>query len=198
MDDTLRLDDAQVREYHENGFLTFPALFSPSEVDDLLGAFDRDCERPGPHRVMEDDGLGVRALYASHLRGPEFGSLVRSRRLLSPARQLMPADLHVYQFKINSKPAFVGEGLAWHQDYTAWKLLDDLPAPRQVNIGFFLDEVTEFNGPLIVVPGSHRSGSVRKERNLVAKSTQHLDPEGPHRPALSDPLTVLAEGYPPL
>ena len=32
---------------------------------------------------------------------------------------------------------------------------DDMPEARAMNIAIFLDEVNEFNGPLMFIPGSH-------------------------------------------
>ena len=34
-----------------------------------------------------------------------------------------------------------------------------MPAPRALNLHVFLDEVTEFNGPLFFIRGSHRHGA---------------------------------------
>lgn len=173
----MQLDPAQLDRYREDGFLVVPSLFDPAEVDVLQAAFHADCAGPGPHRILEDDG-DVRSLYASHQRRAEFAALVRSARLLAPVRQLLAADVYVYQFKINAKPAFGGDRWVWHQDFPAWRLADNLPSPRLVNVGFFLDEVTEFNGPLIFIPGSHRAGSVRRLREGRAVGTaEHLDPD---------------------
>lgn len=171
------LSEAQVDEYSQRGYLLFDSLFSPTEVDRLVDAFDRDRAEPGPHRIMEEGTDLVRALYASHARSPEFAALVRSPKLLAPARQLLRADAYIYQFKINTKYDFGGEGWSWHQDFPAWRLMDNLGAPDLVNVGVFLDEATEFNGPLIVVPGSHRDGLLRDGRNAATKSDQHLDPD---------------------
>lgn len=172
----MRLTKQQIDQYREHGFLVVESLFSQSEVDDLVGALHRDAADPGPHRVLEDDGR-LRAIYASHQRSAEFADLVRSPRLLGPVRQLLTDDVYVYQFKINAKPAFGGGKWAWHQDYIAWKIADNLPSPALVNVGFFIDDVTEFNGPLIFVPGSHRYGQFREDRADQATSEQHLDPD---------------------
>jgi len=38
---------------------------------------------------------------------------------------------------------------------------DDLmPEARAMNVAIFLDEVNEFNGPLMFIPGSHRKGAL--------------------------------------
>ncbi|MGW1988328.1 phytanoyl-CoA dioxygenase family protein [Streptomyces collinus] len=173
----MRLTQQQVDQYHASGFLLVESLLDRDEVRQLTDAFRRDCKVPGPHLVTEDGGSQVRAVYASHRRQPEYGDLVRDPRILPAVRQLLPEDVYVYQFKINAKPAFGGDKWAWHQDYLAWRIADALPAPLQVNIGVFLDDVTEFNGPVIFLPGSHRSGLVHRERKADAKSAQHLDPD---------------------
>nr|AGS49339.1 phytanoyl-CoA dioxygenase [uncultured bacterium esnapd2] len=171
------LTEDQITGYRENGYLVVDRLFNTEEVDALRDAFARDGEIPGDQRIAENDGEDVRAIYASHLRQPEFARLVRSPRLLGPVRQLLTDKVYVYQFKINAKPAFVGGGWAWHQDFTAWRIADALPEPKLVNVGLFLDDVTEFNGPLMFVPGSHRHGLIRSDRGGTMKSMQHLDPD---------------------
>lgn len=171
------LDDNQLNRYRDDGYLVVDSLFAPAEIDVLLAAFARDALVDGPQRIMEDDGVGVRAVYASHLRQPEFADLVRSPRVLGVARQLLDDELYLYQLKINAKPALGGQRWAWHQDFPAWRIMDDLPAPRLVNVAVFLDDVTEFNGPVVYVPGSHRGGVPTDPRRESARSAQHLDPD---------------------
>ncbi|WP_407552381.1 phytanoyl-CoA dioxygenase family protein [Streptomyces sp. Pv4-95] len=173
----MRLTQSQVDQYHDNGFLMLESLLDAREVESLRAAFARDSGVPGPQVVTEEGGTEVRAVYSSHQRQPEYAGLVRDPRILAPVQQLLTDDVYIYQFKINAKPAFGGDKWAWHQDYLAWRLADGLPAPRQVNIGVFLDDVTEFNGPVIFLPGSHRGGLVREGRADAAKSDQHLDPD---------------------
>jgi ectoine hydroxylase len=172
------LSQDQVRRYQEKGCLLLDQLFDADEVQVLLDAFRRDSKILGEHRIVERDRDEVRAVYGSHRRQPEFSMLVRSPRLLGPVQQLLGDDVYVYQFKINAKPAFAGEGWSWHQDYTAWKIEDNLPAPRLINVAFFLDDINEFNGPIIFVPGSHRQGLIREARRPGnTESEQHLEPE---------------------
>ncbi|MEV6880964.1 phytanoyl-CoA dioxygenase family protein [Streptomyces sp. NPDC051135] len=173
----MRLTQQQAAEYHERGFLMLESLLDAQEVESLRAAFERDAKVPGPQVVTEDGGTEVRAVYSSHQRQPEYAGLVRDARILAPVRQLLCDDVYVYQFKINAKPAFGGDKWAWHQDFLAWRIADGLPAPRQVNIGVFLDDVTEFNGPVIFLPGSHRRGLVHRGRSDSARSEQHLDPD---------------------
>jgi ectoine hydroxylase len=172
------LTQKQVRKYQNEGYLVLGQLFDADEVQVLLRAFGRDSKISGDHRIVERDRDDIRAVYACHQRQPEFSALVRSPQLLGPARQLLVDDVYVYQFKINTKPAFIGEGWSWHQDYAAWRIADNLPSPRLLNVAVFLDNVNEFNGPLIFVPGSHRQGLLSDgQRPDKAECDQHLDPE---------------------
>ncbi|MFE2165137.1 phytanoyl-CoA dioxygenase family protein [Streptomyces sp. NPDC059447] len=173
----MHLTQEQLDRYHEDGFLKLDLTLDADEVEALREGFVRDCQVPGPQRVAEEGRDEVRAVYATHQRRPEYAGLIRDPRLLQPVRQLLAEDVYIYQFKINAKPAFGGEKWSWHQDYVAWRIADNLPAPRQVNVAVFLDDVDEFNGPVIFLPGSHRSGLINDSRKDAAKSAQHLDPD---------------------
>lgn len=172
----MHLTNQQIQSYESNGFLILESVFTKYEVASLLDAMDSDVV-DGPHRIVDKETNELLALYASHQRIDAFAALVRSPQLLDPARVLAGGDVYNYQFKINVKPAFGKDQVSWHQDYTAWKIADQLPSPRLVNAALLLDEATEFNGPLLFVPGSHRSGNLRDDRNDSATSKLHLDPE---------------------
>lgn len=172
----MQLSPEELRRYRQHGYLILEQLFDAEEVDLLRKAFVRDIAIPGDHRIAEEDGTEVRAVYASHERQPEFGAFVRSPRVLEPVRQLMGTDSYIYQFKINSKAAFSGSGWSWHQDFPAWQLADNLPRPNLVNVALCLDDSTEFNGPVVFVPGSHRGAVAPRRRLADAASPQHVDP----------------------
>ncbi|MDU0293748.1 phytanoyl-CoA dioxygenase family protein [Saccharothrix longispora] len=173
----MRLSSDQMYQYERDGFLVLENLFSVAEVEALRAAFEADARVPGPQRVLEDGSDRVRAVYASHERRPEFAELIRTPRLLGPVRALLSESVYLYQMKINAKPPFGGDKWGWHQDYLAWQLADQLPAPKLINVTVLLDEATEFNGPLIMVPGSHADGLLREDRADDHRSEQHLDPD---------------------
>lgn len=167
----------QVDAYQQNGLLTIPGVLSEDEIEALRLAYERDTEVLGDHRIAEAEGdHRVRAVYGTHLRQPEFNALIRLPRILGVVRQLLGSQAYVYQLKTNAKPAFGGDKWAWHQDLLAWQLVDNLASARLVNVAVLLDEVTEFNGPIFFVPGSHRGDLIRSDRNSAASSDKHLDP----------------------
>ena len=79
-------------------------------------------------------------------------------QLVRAAQQVLGGEVYVYQSKINWKLPFSGTAWDWHQDFTFWYYEDAMPAPRATNVVVYLDDVTQFNGPLYLVPGSHQDG----------------------------------------
>src|SRR5665647_2644929 len=88
----------------------------------------------------------------------EIALLARHPRLIEPLRQLFGEEVYVHQFKLNAKAAFEGDVWQWHQDYGTWHRDDGMPAARAMNIAVFLDEVMPINGPLLLIPKSHKQG----------------------------------------
>ncbi|HOY34897.1 MAG TPA: phytanoyl-CoA dioxygenase family protein, partial [Piscinibacter sp.] len=76
----------------------------------------------------------------------------------------------MHQFKINGKMAFEGDVWQWHQDYGTWKNDDMMPTERAMNVAIFLDDVNEFNGPLMFIPGSHKKGVIDAKHDLTTTS----------------------------
>ncbi|HEU0300174.1 MAG TPA: phytanoyl-CoA dioxygenase family protein [Longimicrobium sp.] len=152
------LSDEQVRSYREDGYLFLPGCFSPDEVEEMKAELPGIFAEDTPARVLEKGTGQVRSVYGSHATSEVFGNLVRDPRVLEPAREILDGDVYVHQFKVNAKLAFVGEVWEWHQDYIFWQKEDGMPTSRVINVTVFLDEVTEFNGPLLFIPGSHRAG----------------------------------------
>lgn len=156
----MRLTQDQLRSYDEQGFLLLPDLLSQEEVDFLRAEVPKLYSDNSLRRVVEKEGYATRSVYGCHLVSDRCNRFAGHPKLLEPARQLVDDDVYIYQFKINAKVAFQGDVWKWHQDYIFWRNEDGLPAPRVTNVAIFLDEVTEFNGPLFLIPGSHREGVI--------------------------------------
>ena len=161
----MKLSPEQLAAYEEDGFLLLENVFSDSEVDTFVDEIERLKDIDTPSRVLEESSGLVRALHGCHLDSVIFGELIRKKRMLDPAVQILGDDVYVFQFKVNCKEAFGGEVWKWHQDYILWKYEDQMPEPLATNHMIFLDEVTEFNGPLIVIPGSHKDGCIDRKSN---------------------------------
>ncbi len=154
----MKLTQGQIAEFDRDGYLFFPSLFRPGEIKVLLDEVPALYAQRRPENVREKTGDVVRTNFAAHLYSAPFARLARHPRMVEPAKQVFGEDVYMHQFKINGKQAFDGDVWQWHQDYGTWVNDDQMPEARAMNVAIFLDEVNEFNGPLMLIPGSHKLG----------------------------------------
>jgi ectoine hydroxylase len=158
----VQLTDAQLAEFHAQGFLILPGLFSAGEVGVLRADLPRLFAEDTPANIREKASGEVRTAMGLHLRSPVFDRLCRHPRFVEPARQILGTDrLYIQQAKVNAKVAFSGEAWQWHYDFATHHAEDGVPEPLALNLHVLLDDVTEHNGPLVFIRGSHREGPVR-------------------------------------
>jgi ectoine hydroxylase-related dioxygenase (phytanoyl-CoA dioxygenase family) len=151
------------KEYERDGYVLVPEAFVPSELTLIRQRIDEHSRINDESRVLERDGRTIRALHGCHLQDALFARLVCHPSLLHPAQQLLGSELYTYQFKVNTKAAFRGDVWPWHQDYIFWKNEDGMPEARATSAMLFLDDVTEFNGPLYFLTSSHREGCIEPD-----------------------------------
>ncbi len=159
----MQLSNDQIRHFDEHGYLILPSWFHSHTIAAIRDEVLTSMEHDGPERVQEQDRQAVRAIHGCHLTNDLFASLAQCELLVEPARQLLRSEVYLYQFKANTKAAFVGDYWEWHQDFAFWHREDLLPASRILSMTLFLDEVNEFNGPLLLIPKSHHEGLIEIE-----------------------------------
>ena len=164
----------QIDQYAEQGFLLIPDLMQ-EEIGVIRENIDRSATDATPGRMLEEDGRTLRGLRGTHFTNEFFARLVRHPKILIPAQRLLDSDVYVYQFKVNMKGAFKGDMWQWHQDFSWWHHEDGMPAPQALTAVIFIDRADETNGPLLLIPGSHRSGLIPVERaGPTASDTKRL------------------------
>ena len=153
----MQLTSEQLAQFDALGYLFLPDCFSAEETALLRDEAEAIYRLDRPEIWREKSGA-PRTAFAAHTYNEAFGLLGRHPRLIGPVEQLLGEKLYMHQFKINAKAKFNGEVWQWHQDYGTWARDDGMPEPRAMNIAVFLDEVFPFNGPLMLIPRSHRHG----------------------------------------
>ena len=165
----MHLTAEQVRQFNEEGYLFLPECFSAEETASLrteaISIYDTD--RP---EVWREKSGAPRTAFAAHTYNEAFRLLGAHPRLINPVEQLFGEQLYMHQYKINAKSAFDGEVWQWHQDFGTWHRDDGMPDPKAMNIAVFLDEVTHINGPLMIVPRSHKHGVFAAGHDLSTTS----------------------------
>ena len=166
----MKLTGEQTERFDRDGYLFFPSLFKPDEIKALTDEVPSLYAQRRPENVREKTGDVVRTNFAAHMYSYPFAKLARHPRMVEPIKQLFAEDVYMHQFKINGKQAFDGDVWQWHQDYGTWRADDQMPEARAMNVAIFLDEVNEFNGPLMFIPGSHKVGVLDAEHDVTTTS----------------------------
>jgi ectoine hydroxylase len=166
----MKLTKEQLERFDRDGYLFFPSLFTPAEVKALTDEVPALYAQRRPENVREKGSDAVRTNFAAHMYSYPFAKLARHPRMVEPIVQLFGEQVYMHQFKINGKQAFDGDVWQWHQDYGTWAADDQMPTARAMNVAIFLDEVNEFNGPLMFIPGSHKQGVLPAQHDTSTTS----------------------------
>ena len=166
----MNLTKQQLEQFDREGYLFFPSQFTPAETKTLTSAVPELYSRRDAFNVREKGKNAVRTNFGAHMYSEPFAKLARHPRMIGPVMDLFDEQVYMHQFKINGKAAFDGDVWQWHQDYGTWLNDDMMPTERAMNVAIFLDDVTEHNGPLMLIPGSHKKGVVEARHDLTTTS----------------------------
>ena len=154
------LSKEQVKFFEKNGYLIFDDLFSSDEVNKLfeeLKSLSHDeTKKKLPQFILEETHRDVRSIFEIHKISKIYGNLCRDKRILKKVQQLLGSKVYVHQSRVNLKPGFDGKEFYWHSDFETWHSEDGMPNMHAVSCSISLTKNYEFNGPLMVIPGSHK------------------------------------------
>ena len=156
------LTQAQITQYHETGAIVVPDVLTADEVHRLRQVTDEFVQRASgitAHTDIYDledshtpENPRVRRIKAAHLHHPDYAALVRHPGIVGALRDLWGPNIRFDTAKLNMKCAGFGAPVEWHQDWAFYPHTnDDLAA-----VGVMFDDMAMANGPLMIVPGSHR------------------------------------------
>lgn len=155
------LTQEQIAFYREQGYLGVENVLSQREVDDLRRVTDAFVEKSREvveHTEVFDLEPGhtpenpkLRRLKSPIEQHEVYRNALHHEKILDAVSQLIGYGLRCNGNKLNMKQPGYGSPVEWHQDWAFYPHTnDDLLA-----VGVVLDDMTEDNGPLLVIPGSH-------------------------------------------
>ncbi len=157
---TSPLTRARTESYDRDGFLVLPGLLKPDEIVCLqreMAVLQGDTEDIDPELLIREPGSGaLRSIFKVHEISRIFARLASDRRLAGIARFLLGDDVYIHQSRLNFKPAFRGKEFYWHSDFETWHVEDGMPRMRALSMSIVLTPNFSHNGPLMLIPGSHR------------------------------------------
>ena len=139
---------------------TIDQLITPEELKLFTDELQRLSHAPevkaDERTVVEAESDEVRSIFDIHRTNEIFRKIANDPRLVDRARQILGTDVYIHQSRINYKPGFVGKEFSWHSDFETWHAEDGMPTPRAVSLSLSLTDNYSFNGPLMIMPGSHK------------------------------------------
>jgi phytanoyl-CoA hydroxylase len=152
----------QIELYFERGFTIAESVVDRTRLDraravvDAIVANARSVTRSNEIYDLEEshtpDSPRVRRIKEPVDRDPLFWDLLRTNGVIDPIKQLIGPNLRLHGSKLNMKSAGYGSPVEWHQDWAFYPHTNE----DVLAIGVMLDDVTLENGPLQIIPGSHR------------------------------------------
>jgi ectoine hydroxylase-related dioxygenase (phytanoyl-CoA dioxygenase family) len=159
---TSPLSQKKIDFYHTHGYLQVDNVISAEDLAELRRVTDEFVEKS--RQVSESDDLfdlesghtaeepRLRRLKRPRIAHPIYDSVLRSGGILDVVARLIGDGIRTNGDKLNMKSAEFGSPVEWHQDFCFYPHTnDDLLA-----VGIPLEDMTEENGCLLVVPGSHK------------------------------------------
>lgn len=181
----------QAVQFDADGYLVLKDLFTPAEISSLQQAARRLLAEPSAlerETVIAEPGTSeIRSVFAIHRQDNTMAQLAADERLAGVARFILGDDVYVHQSRLNYKPGFVGREFYWHSDFETWHVEDGMPQMRALSMSILLAPNDEMNGPLMIIPGSHKryyacAGETPDNNYLSSLKKQEL--------GVPDPLTL--------
>ena len=157
-----RLSKAQRTAYFRDGYLALPGAIAASSITKLRAAADemveqsRTCTTSNDVFALEEDHSAehprLHRLYSPQDHHPAFWAFIRGPEMTALAADVVGPGVKFHHAKLNYKSGRGSRGFKWHQDIQAWPHTDYSP----VTIGVYLEDCDAAQGPLSMVPGSHK------------------------------------------
>lgn len=163
------LTAVQYDAFWRDGVLVVEDAVTPQQLSALRATFDQWVEDSRQHDEDYGETLDGRKrfdLQPGHsaatpglrrVQSPEevsevFASVMRSARTVEVVGDLIGPNLRFHHGKVNSKLPGTATKVLFHQDFNFQPMTND----DIITCLLFIDDVTLENGPLEVVPGSHK------------------------------------------
>lgn len=158
----MALSQQQIDFYKANGYLVIEDAVDAETLTRLRDAIDGFVQRakdvsssdeifdvaPG-HSAAEPK---LRRVKHPVLRHTEFDRLMRSPALVDTVADLLGGTVRFDHSKLNFKPPSGNAKIEWHQDWAFYPHTND----DMLAVGVMVEDCTPDNGPLKVIPGSHK------------------------------------------
>ena len=153
----------QIEHYRREGYIVVERLLDPETLAELRRVTDEvvaTAHGLTDHTKVLDlepshrpENPRVRRIKSPHLAHPFYWDIAGHPPVMAALEPLVGRDIRVRPGgKVNLKSPGVGAPVEWHQDWAFYPHTND----DVLAVGILLDDMDEENGPLMVLPRSHR------------------------------------------
>ena len=156
------LSSQQIDFYHENGYLTVENVLSADELAELQRVTDDFVERSRSvsqnndiydlERNHSPERPRLRRIKNPIQQHEVYNRTLRHKGILDIVEQLVGPGVRRHNTKLNMKEPDHGSAVEWHQDWAFYPHTND----DVLAVGVCIDDMTEENGCMLMVPGSHK------------------------------------------
>ncbi len=165
---------AQINRYQRDGALFIDNALTDSQLGKLQSVTASLIEKSAQITQSNDQydlDVGHSAakprltrIKLPHLLDPVFWQIVRSEQIVNLIKPLINSEnIRLHTSKLNTKEPHGGQAVEWHQDWAFYPHTND----DMLAIGILLEDVAEENGPLLVIPETHRGAVLDHSKDGV-------------------------------
>lgn len=167
------LTKLQIDSYYEKGYLAVENVLSLGELQELRKVTDNFVDQSRALTKHTDifglepghsaESPKVRRIKAPSKQHPVYDHMMRHKIIVDIVAQLIGPDIRMNGDKLNMKSPQGGSPVEWHQDWAFYPHTND----DLLSVGIAIDDMMLKNGPLLVVPGSHKGPLYSHHQNGV-------------------------------
>ena len=157
------LTQDQIDFYRSQGYLVIPDAVQKPRLDEIVAETERMLDGAATltegNEVLDLDpshtpeAPRVRRIKSPHQNSEFFHAYAADPMIMDILTPILgPSGVRVHNTKINMKSAGHGESVEWHQDWAFYPHTND----DVLAVGIYLDDCDEENGPMLVLPGTHK------------------------------------------
>ena len=156
--------------YDKQGYLVVEKLFDDELLSELRAATqayvsavaERKLDGELLDHFQNEDGVPqLRRIVSPEAFADVYDRAMRYEPLLDIVQTLLGGTVRFDHGKLNFKPPSGGAAVEWHQDWAFYPQTND----DMLAVGIMLEDCTLENGPLMVLPGSHKGAIFDHHQN---------------------------------
>ena len=178
------LTNEQLKFYQDNGYLLLENVITNEQLKKLQEItyefIDRSRTLTESDDVYDlDEGHCAEQPRLTRIKLPHkqhqyFDNILKKSGVTQVLRDILGANATLLTSKLNTKSPGGGAAVEWHQDWAFYPHTND----NLLAFGLMLEDVTIENGPLQVIPGSHKGPILSHHNNGVFCGA--VDPDDPN------------------